>query len=120
MCKNFDINCNNHVISSCAIDPIIFGTMNPSILKNYCNWLYICVTYNCDFLLFKLGSAVIPIRFHADKEGQYECHIQLKSGHDMRIIVIESTVLAEGKLAQIEFKTQAIQPLTQNIPVVSI
>lgn len=36
----------------------------------------------------------------------------------MRIIVVEATVIAEGRLAQIEFKTTAIQPLTQNIPLV--
>lgn len=68
---------------------------------------------------FFLGSAVIPIQFHANREGQYECHILLKSGYDLRTIVVEATITTEERLMQIEFKTQAIQSLTQNIPVVS-
>lgn len=59
------------------------------------------------------------MEFQADEEGHYECHISLKSGHDLRILVIEATVVAKERLTQIEFKTQAIKPLTQNIPVVS-
>ena len=42
----------------------------------------------------------------------------MKSGYDVRIIVIEATVTSEEQLTQIEFRTQAIQPLTQNIPLV--
>ena len=63
---------------------------------------------------------MLPVQFHAETEGHYECHILLRSGYDMRTICIEATVTAEEKLTEIEFHTQAIQPLTQNIPVVSI
>ncbi len=66
-----------------------------------------------------LGTTILPVEFHAEREGQYECHIHMASGYDVRTFVIESTVLAKERLAQIEFKTQAVQPLTQNIPVVS-
>lgn len=62
---------------------------------------------------------MLPVQFHADTEGQYECHVLLRSGYDIRNIYIEATVTAEEKLTEIEFHTQAILPLTQNIPVVS-
>lgn len=50
--------------------------------------------------------------------GQYECHVILRSGYDLRTVYIEATVTAEERFTQIEFSTQAIRPLTQNIPVV--
>lgn len=61
---------------------------------------------------------MLPVKFHADMEGQYECRVLLRSGYDMRTVYIEATVSAKEGLTQIEFHTQAIQPLTQNIPVV--
>lgn len=70
-------------------------------------------------LFICLGSTVLPVHFQADKEGHYECRVLVKSGYDLRIIYIESTVSAKEKIIQIEFNTQAIRPLTQNIPVVS-
>ena len=66
------------------------------------------------------GSAVLPVRFHAEEEGQYECHVTLRSQHDVRVLVIESTVMARGRHAQLEFSTPAMQPLTQDIPIVSM
>lgn len=72
------------------------------------------------FTLFSnnVGSSVLPVHFFADKEGQFECRVALKSGYDLRTLYIEATVTAEERFTQIEFCTQAIQPLTQNIPVV--
>ena len=64
------------------------------------------------------GSAVLPVRFHAEEEGQYECHVVLRSQHDIRVLVIEGTVMARGRHAQLEFSTPAMQPLTQEIPLV--
>ena len=64
------------------------------------------------------GSTVLPVHFQADKEGHYECRILMKSGYDLRMIYLESTVSAKEKSIQIEFNTQAIRPLTQNIPMV--
>lgn len=66
------------------------------------------------------GSAVLPVRFHAEEEGQYECHVILRSQHDVRVLVIESTVMARGRHAQLEFSTPAMQTLTQDIPLVSM
>ena len=40
--------------------------------------------------------------------------------YDVRVVIIESTVLPAGKHAELEFKTKALLPLTQNIPVVSV
>ncbi len=43
----------------------------------------------------------------------------LKSGLDVRLLVFEATVLPKDKKAQIKFETNATQPLTQKIPLVS-
>ena len=40
--------------------------------------------------------------------------------YDVRVVIIESTVLSTGKLTELEFKTKALLPLTQNIPLVSV
>ena len=71
------------------------------------------------FYYTTLGSAVIPIEFQADQEGLYECHMLLKSGYDIRTIIIEASVSADEHPTQIEFRTQAIKAITQIIPVVS-
>ena len=67
----------------------------------------------------KGGSTRFPVRFCAEKPGQYECHVVLTSTHDVRVFIIESTVMARGWHAQLEFTTAAMQPLTQDIPIVS-
>ena len=76
-------------------------------------------SWPCESYFVISGSAILPVQFYADKEGQYECHLYLKSGYDLRTIIIEATVTAEQRVTEIEFRTQAIQSLTQNIPVVS-
>ena len=63
---------------------------------------------------------MIPIKFLAKSEGQYECRLILTSLYDVRVIVIESTVLATGRHAQLEFKTKSMMPLTQDIPLVML
>lgn len=70
------------------------------------------------FFVVVSGSALLPIHFYADRAGQYECHLYLKSGYDIRTIIVEATVTSEQRVTEIEFRTQAIQSLTQNIPVV--
>lgn len=70
------------------------------------------------FVCIIIGYLAFPVEFHGTVAGQYECHIMMKSGYDIRTVVVECTVLNEGQIAQIEFKTKAIQPLTQNIPMV--
>ena len=67
----------------------------------------------------KGGAARFPVQFIADVPGQYECHVVLVSAHDVRMFIIECTVLARGTQAQLEFTTTAMQPLTQDIPIVS-
>ena len=67
-----------------------------------------------------LGVAILPLRFCSEVEGQYECFITLRSGHDVRVLVIETTVLAKGRHAHLEFNTHAMQPITQDIPLVSL
>ena len=64
-------------------------------------------------------SVALPIRFHAEDPGQYECYVTLSSAHDVRVFVIESTVMARGRFAELELCTAALQPLTQDIPLVS-
>ena len=64
------------------------------------------------------SSAVLPVSFHCDKEGHLECHIVLRCKHDVRVLVIEATVLARGRHAELELRTPAMQPLTQDIPLV--
>ena len=83
--------------------------------------MFVLPRLSCDArLCFVIsGSAILPVQFYADREGQYECHLHLKSGYDLRTIIIEATVTAEQRVTEIEFKTQAIQSLTQNIPVVN-
>ena len=66
------------------------------------------------------GTAILPVRFYSDVEGHYECTVTLRSSHDVRVLVIEATVLAQGRHAQLEFNTHAMQPITQDIPLVSI
>ena len=39
--------------------------------------------------------------------------------YDVRVIIIESTVLSTDKHTELEFSTKALLPLTQNIPLVS-
>ena len=65
------------------------------------------------------GVARLPVRFHSEEPGQYECHLILASAHDVRVFIIESTVMARGQCAELEFTTTAMQPLTQDIPLVS-
>ena len=64
-------------------------------------------------------AALLPVQFQAKEPGQYECHMVLTSTHDIRVFVIESTVMAQGSLAELEFCTAALKPLTQEIPLVS-
>ena len=64
------------------------------------------------------GSAVLPVKFLTDEEGQYECHVVLRSEYDVRVVVIESTVMARGRHAELEFRTPALKPLLQEIPLV--
>ena len=65
------------------------------------------------------GCVVLPVRFHADDEGQYECHVISQSEYDIWVVVIERTVQVRGRDAELEFKTPAMQPLLQEIPLVS-
>lgn len=65
------------------------------------------------------GTAVLPVQFYSEVEGQYECFIMLRSNHDIRVLVIETTVLARGRHAHLEFNTHAMQPITQDIPLVN-
>ena len=66
------------------------------------------------------GAGILPVEFCAENEGQYECHVVLRSKYDVRILVIESTVLARGRHAQLEFHTSAMQSVTQDIPLVRL
>ncbi len=65
------------------------------------------------------GFTKLPFEFQCPVEGQYKCHVILKSGLDVRLLVFEATVLPKDKKAQIKFETNATQPLTQKIPLVS-
>ncbi len=62
--------------------------------------------------------ATVPVRFHAEFEGQYEFHLVLKSTYDVRVVIVESTVLSTDKHTELEFNTKALLPLTQDIPLV--
>lgn len=62
--------------------------------------------------------ATVPVKFHAEFEGQYECHLVLKSMYDVRVVIVESTVFSTDKHIELEFNTKALLPLTQNIPLV--
>ena len=64
------------------------------------------------------GRAVLPVTFCAEKEGQYECHLVLRSEYDVRTLVVESTVMALERATELEFRTPAMHPVTQEIPVV--
>ena len=70
------------------------------------------------YINFIAGSAVIPLRFSAESEGQYECCLVLKSPLDVRVLIIECTVLAASRHTEVEFNTKAMVPLTQEIPLV--
>lgn len=65
------------------------------------------------------GTAILPVEFLAEEEGQYECHVVLRSEHDIRVLVIESTAMARGRHPVLEFCTPAMQPLIQEIPLVN-
>ena len=64
--------------------------------------------------------ATLPVQFHAEEPGQYECRVTLSSAHDVRVFIIECTVMARGRQAQLEFTTTAMQPILQDIPIVSL
>ena len=63
---------------------------------------------------------MLPIQFCAESDGQYECRIIMKSGYDLRTVYVEATVSAKQRYTLIEFHSQAIQPLLQNIPLVCL
>ena len=67
----------------------------------------------------KGGVVGFPVQFRAEEPGQFECHVTLTSAHDVRVFIIECTVLCRGRQAKLEFTTTAMQPLTQDIPIVS-
>ena len=64
------------------------------------------------------SSAVLPLEFRSEVPGQYECHITLHSKYDVRVYIIEATVLEKGRYATLEFNTRATEPITQQIPIV--
>ena len=65
------------------------------------------------------GAGRLPVGFVSEEPGQFECRVVLRSAHDVRVFIIESTVLERGREVQLEFTTTAMQPLTQDIPIVS-
>lgn len=66
-----------------------------------------------------IGTAILPVLFYSDEDGQYECHVVLRSNYDVRVLVIETTVLARGRHAHLQFDTHALQSVTQDIPLVN-
>ena len=80
---------------------------------------------------FKLpGSVCVPagrggvgrclVEFVSESPGQFECRVVLRSAREVRVFIIESTVLERGREVSLEFTTTAMQPLTQDIPIVSL
>ena len=65
------------------------------------------------------GVGRCPVGFVSDTPGQFECRVVLRSDREVRVFIIESTVLERGREVVLEFATTAMQPLTQDIPIVS-
>lgn len=63
--------------------------------------------------------SVLPVEFLSEEEGHFPCKIVLSSQHDVRVYNVEVTVLGRGRCAVLEMRTPALQPLTQQIPLVS-
>ena len=65
------------------------------------------------------GVGRLAVEFMSEEVGQFECQVVLRSPHDVRVFIIESTVMERGSEVELEFTTTAMQPLTQDIPIVS-
>ena len=65
------------------------------------------------------GRSILPMEFIAEYEGHYSCEVVLASRYDVRVYNVEVTVMGRGRCAVMEMRTSALQPLTQEIPLVS-
>lgn len=65
------------------------------------------------------GFISIPLKFFPLGPGHYPCKILLTSTYDVRVYCIEGVVNEDRPDATFEFVTPALEPLTQNIPIVS-
>ena len=66
----------------------------------------------------KGGRSILPFQFFSEDEGHYRCEVVLTSRHEVRVLNVEVTVTARGRHALLELHTPALQPLTQDIPLV--
>ena len=66
------------------------------------------------------GMGRCTVGFVSEESGQFECRVVLRSSREVRVFIIESTVLERCREVELEFTTTAMQPLTQDIPIVSI
>ncbi|CAI8033560.1 Cilia- and flagella-associated protein 47, partial [Geodia barretti] len=65
------------------------------------------------------GVGRCTVGFVSEESGQFECRVVLRSSREVRVFIIESTVLERCREVQLEFTTTAMQPLTQDIPIVN-
>ena len=65
-------------------------------------------------------KSILPMEFVAEEEGHYSCEVVLASRYDVRVYNVEVTVLGRGRCAVMEMRTAALQPLTQEIPLVCV
>lgn len=70
-------------------------------------------------ILIDAGFISIPLKFCPLGPGHYPCKILLTSNYDVRVYYIEGVVNEDQPEATFEFETPALEPLTQNIPLVS-
>ena len=65
------------------------------------------------------GRSILQLEFSSEEEGHYKAELVLTSRHDVRVYNVEVTVMARGRCATLELHTPALQPLTQDIPLVN-
>ncbi|XP_034461453.1 cilia- and flagella-associated protein 47-like [Hippoglossus hippoglossus] len=63
------------------------------------------------------GYVDIPLRFQADRVGQFTCQVVLKTSRDIRVYMLEALVTSKGESIHLDFSSPAHCSVTQDIPV---
>ncbi|CAB1422250.1 unnamed protein product [Pleuronectes platessa] len=59
----------------------------------------------------------IPLRFQADRVGQFTCQVVLKTSREIRVYMLEALVTSKGESNHLDFSSPAHCSVTQDIPV---
>ncbi|XP_029369560.1 cilia- and flagella-associated protein 47-like [Echeneis naucrates] len=63
------------------------------------------------------GCVDIPLRFQADRVGQFTCQVVLRSSCDTRVYMLEALVTSQSGSVHLDFSSPAHRSVKQDIPV---